>query len=155
MKVSMSALVMVALVVLVVDASPQAGAAEAGACPDIGPEVAMEELTDELCIHADKTKCDASMDSCRHHHKPAHNHPGDWQERMIANVTTCATELGFTFTPETEEKSSESAESCAHHYTFEKHLTDLGFTNVELVPMIRCLMTLKGTLETFKNCINE
>ncbi|XP_053630535.1 uncharacterized protein [Cherax quadricarinatus] len=157
MKVLMSALLMVALVVMVADASPQASEGTS-ACPDVGPEIAMDALTDELCVHADKTRCDANMDSCRHHHNPSmHDHVGDWKDRMIENITICATELGYTYNPasSSEEKSGESDESCVHHCTFENHLVDLGITKDELVPMIRCLMILKESLETYRECINQ
>nr|XP_053656646.1 uncharacterized protein LOC128705507 isoform X2 [Cherax quadricarinatus] len=173
MKVFMCVLVTVALTVLSVDASPQlSNVGATSPCPDPGPLTAMTALTEELCVHADKTKCEANMENCMNQLKPVKN-PNQhynrtlWKEKMLQNTTTCANQLGYSFTPPAStgsstnkgnsDSSSNSAshEHCPHHFSFEKYLTKLGFSQDELVPMMQCLMTMKLTLDKYRTCINQ
>ncbi|XP_069179663.1 secreted 45 kDa protein-like [Procambarus clarkii] len=191
MSVVMSVVMTAVLLVLaIVEAAPQSAASLGQSCPEFHSQV-MSTLAQELCEETDTSKCTASMAKCLEYPRPAKpSNSTNWKQRMLANITTCANELDYSFTaPPTSQDnpkggsgsstsntgssttgssttgnsitgssttgSSTTGSNCPHHFTLENYLKKLGFSQEELVPMTRCLMTRKGTLEKFGTCINQ
>ncbi|XP_045592868.2 uncharacterized protein [Procambarus clarkii] len=192
MRVVTCVVVVTAAVLVLVDAAPQTGAPLGLSCPETSSQV-MTTLAQDLCEQTDTRNCVGNMAKCMEQLKPAKPYNStNWKPQMLANITACASELGYSFTapPSSQHNSREHSGSntgssstgtsntgtsstgtsntgtsntgtsstgsnCPHHYSMDNYLKKLGFSQEELVPMTRCLMTRKGKLEKFGTCINQ
>nr|XP_045589330.1 uncharacterized protein LOC123751278 [Procambarus clarkii] len=166
MRVVTCVVVVTAAVLVLVDAAPQTGAPLGQSRPETSSQV-MITLAQELCEQQGKGRCVARVAECLKDQSPVK--PSDcsvWKQQMLANITTCARQLDYSFTPppspedislssESGESEENSEETYEYYEELETFLKKTNFLQDQLVPMVRCLLTENQMLEKFSWCVNQ
>ncbi|XP_045590027.2 uncharacterized protein [Procambarus clarkii] len=123
----------------------------------------LTNLTQELCTATNTTQCQDNKMNCIKQLRPERIQNSTFETQFVTNITACAQQLGYNITipkilprPHSfEDHGSGEFGNAKCHQGPEKFFRNVGLSQTQLLPMLRCFMTKNGDIDKFEACINQ